>query len=97
MRALYQRRKGRDLFDLEHALVNIKVDTNQLLKCYKEYMAFSVKVPPTQKMYVANMEEKIQDDEFMNDIYTILRPGVEYDNVKAYTIVKSELIEKINE
>ena len=95
MRALYQRRKGRDLFDLEHALANTKVDTHQLVKCYKEYMAFSVAVPPTQKMYITNMEEKMQDSEFMDDIYTILRPGVEYDNIEAYEIVKSELIEKI--
>jgi predicted nucleotidyltransferase component of viral defense system len=95
MRALYQRRKGRDLFDLEYALANTKVDTEQLVKCYKEYMASSVAVPPTQKMYIANMEEKMQDAEFMEDIFTILRPGVEYDNVEAYKIVKSELIEKI--
>lgn len=95
MRALYQRRKGRDLFDLEYALANTKVDTNQLVKCYKAYMASSVAVPPTQKMYIANMEEKTQDVEFMKDIYTILRPGVEYDNVRAYAIVKSELLEKI--
>lgn len=96
MRALYQRRKGRDLFDLEHALANTEINTNQLVKCYKEYMAFSVAVPPTQKMYIANMEEKMQDGEFMEDIYTILRPGIEYDNVKTYGIIKSELIEKIN-
>ena len=42
MRALYQRRKGRDLFDLEYALANTKVDTGKLVNCYKEYMAFSV-------------------------------------------------------
>jgi predicted nucleotidyltransferase component of viral defense system len=95
MRALYQRRKGRDLFDLEYALANAKVDTAQLLNCYRVYMADSVAVPPTRKMYIANMEEKMQDAEFMEDIFTILRPGVEYDNVEAYKIVKSELLEKI--
>ncbi|MNR69500.1 hypothetical protein D3C85_1947980 [compost metagenome] len=58
-------------------------------------MAFSVAIPPTQKMYIANMEEKMQDAEFMEDIYTILRPGVEYDNVKAYEIVKAKLLEKL--
>lgn len=95
MRALYQRRKGRDLFDLEYALTNTIVDTGKLVNCYKEYMAFSVATPPTQKMYIANMEEKMQDAEFMEDIFTILRPGVEYDNVEAFKIVKSELLEKI--
>ncbi|WP_317039168.1 hypothetical protein [Flavobacterium sp. Root901] len=46
-------------------------------------------------MYIANMEEKMQDAEFMEDIFTILRPGVEYDNVKAYEFIKTELIEKL--
>jgi predicted nucleotidyltransferase component of viral defense system len=95
MIALYQRRKGRDLFDLEYALANTKVDASKLVNCYKKYMAFSVAVPPTQKMYIINLEEKMQDGEFMNDIYTILRPGIEYDNVNAYEDVKTELLEKI--
>lgn len=95
MRALYQRRKGRDLFDLEHALANAKIDGDKLVHCYKEYMKFSDGEPPTQKMYIANMDLKMKDDEFMEDIYTILRPGVEYDNITAYEVVKKELLEKI--
>lgn len=35
-------------------------------------------------MFVANMVEKMNDDEFRNDIFTILRPEVEYDNNSAY-------------
>lgn len=95
MRVLYQRRKGRDLFDLEYALTNTKVDISKLIHCYKKYMIFSVAIPPTQKMYIANMEEKIQNSEFINDIYTILRPGIGYDKNKAYELVKTELLEKI--
>lgn len=40
------------------------------------------------------MEEKIQDDEFKDDIYTIQRPGIKYHNIKAYEIIK-KLLEKI--
>ena len=69
LRALYQRKKGRDLFDLYHAFTNLDLDTETLIKCYKEYMAFSVKRPPTQKQFLINMEEKLQDPDFEGDIY----------------------------
>ncbi len=32
---LYQRKQGRDLFDLYHALTNLDLDTKTLIKCYK--------------------------------------------------------------
>ena len=95
MRALYQRTKGRDLFDLDYALLNAKVDANKLVKCYNKYMAFSVENPPTQRQYLVNMEEKMQDNEFTNDIFTLLRPEIEYDNQKAFKNITEQLLEKI--
>lgn len=95
LRALYQRKKGRDLFDLFHALTNLDLDTSALIKCYKEYMAFSVNRLPTKKQFLLNMEEKMQDPVFEGDMYSLLRPGIEYDQIKAYELIKTELIEKI--
>lgn len=95
LRALFQRKKGRDLFDLQYALSNLDLDTDNIVKCYRDYMAFSVDNPPTQKQFLRNMEQKLQDPDFQGDIYALLRPGVKYDQNKAYEIVKSELIEKI--
>jgi len=95
LRALYQRKKGRDLFDLYYALSHLKMDTNTIIKCYKEYMAFSVAKPPTQKQYLFNMEEKLADPDFIGDIYALLRPGIEYDQALAYELIKTKLIEKI--
>lgn len=95
LRALYQRKKGRDLFDLYYALINLDLDTSTLVKCYNEYMAFSVKKPPTQKQFLLNMDEKLHDPDFEGDIYGLLRPGVKYDQTKAYELIKTELIEKI--
>jgi predicted nucleotidyltransferase component of viral defense system len=95
LRALYQRRKGRDLFDLFWAMVHKDVDAEKLIHCYKTYMTYSVNKPPTQKQFLANMEEKLIDREFMEDIHAILRPGVEYDNVIAWELVRKELISKI--
>ncbi len=95
LRALYQRKKGRDLFDLHHALINLDMSTDNIIKCYKEYMAFSVDNPPTQKQFLQNMERKLQDPDFHGDIYALLRPGLEYDQDLAYELIKTQLIEKI--
>jgi len=57
-------------------------------------MDFSVKTPPTKKQFLVNMEEKMTDKEFLQDIHSILRPEVVYDDAKAWKVVKNELIEK---
>ena len=61
LRALYQRRKGRDLFDLYWAMDHQNVDAEKLIHCYKTYMEYSVDKPPTQKQFLVNMEEKLSD------------------------------------
>ena len=95
LRALYQRRKGRDLFDLDFALTKLEIDVAKLIQCYKEYINFSDGTSPTSKMFVVNMVEKMNDDEFRNDIFTILRPEVEYDNDLAYKKISEEIISVI--
>jgi predicted nucleotidyltransferase component of viral defense system len=95
LRALYQRCKGRDLFDLYWAITKHNLDIEKIIHCYKKYMNFVVKQPPTSKMFLANMEEKILDTEFTGDIYSLLRPGVKYENDIAYDLIKSNLLEKI--
>ncbi|MDL2311895.1 nucleotidyl transferase AbiEii/AbiGii toxin family protein [Bacteroidales bacterium OttesenSCG-928-B11] len=95
LRALYQRRKGRDLFDLYWALIHQDIDIEKLVRCYKTYMQYSVSKPPTQKQFLINMEEKITDKEFLEDVHIVLKPGVEYDNGKAWELVKKEIIEKV--
>lgn len=96
LRALYQRRKGRDLYDLYIALTQKPgLKKGQVLDCYRQYMAFSVEKPPGQKQFVQNMENKMQDPEFLGDTTALLRPETPYDSFEAYELVKHELIEKI--
>jgi len=95
LRALYQRRKGRDLFDLYWALINQEIDAENIIKCYDTYMKYSVKQPPTQKQFLANIEEKMSDIEFTQDIHIILKPGVDYNNESAWSLVNEKLISKI--
>ena len=95
LRALYQRKKGRDLFDLYWALTHLNIDTERLIYCYKIYIKNVVTTPPTQKQFLANMNEKLTDKDFKDDIYLLLKQGVSYDFEAAWELVRKELIEKI--
>lgn len=98
LRALYQRRKGRDLYDMYKALVQVPdINKEALLQCYHAYMDFVVDEPPTQKVYLQNMEAKMQDDEFIGDIAALIRPTEKYDQLTAFELVRTELLEKIEE
>ena len=94
LRALYQRRKGRDLFDLWKALSTQNLHAENIIRCYREYIRFVADNPPTQKEYLQNMELKLQDDEFLGDIEMLLRPKETYHPQEAWELVKRELIEK---
>ena len=95
MRALYQRRKGRDLFDLWKALSTQDLNTEDIIRCYREYISFVVDNPPTQKEYLLNMEQKIEDEEFLGDTEMLLRPDEKYNPSEAWDFVRSQLIEKL--
>jgi predicted nucleotidyltransferase component of viral defense system len=94
LRALYQRRKGRDLFDLYKAMSAIdELDINRLLSCYNRYMEFSVELPPTKKLFLQNIELKLNDDAFAGDIKALIRPEEQYEQMVAYEKIKTEILE----
>jgi len=95
IRALYQRRKGRDLFDLWKALTTQKVDTDKVIICYREYIRFVVDNPPTKKEYLINIEQKIEDEEFLGDTAMLLRFDEKYNPVEAWEFVRNQLIERL--
>lgn len=96
LRALYQRKKGRDLFDLQVAFDYGKFDVEQALECYTRYMNFVVDKAPTYKQFVQNMELKLQDDDFLDDTDILLRKDADrFDPVRAYSMVKSAFIDKL--
>tara|TARA_R110002049_G_scaffold272440_1_gene449978 strand:+ start:9091 stop:9882 length:792 start_codon:yes stop_codon:yes gene_type:complete len=95
LRALYQRRKGRDLFDLFQALTQLDVDIKNLVDTYREYMNFSIGQSPTQTQFLLNMDEKMENPDFGGDIYALLRPGIEYDQNHAYELIKKQLISNL--
>lgn len=95
IRALYQRRKGRDLYDLYKALSIQNLNIDDIIHCYKKYIGFAIENPPTQKEYLLNMELKMQNDEFVNDTNLLLRPDDKYNIYDAWKLVRSQLIERL--
>lgn len=94
MRALYQRRKGRDLFDMWYAVTQSNTDVNKILDAWKFYMEHEGNTI-SQQEFLDNMDRKMSDQDFLVDLQGLLRPGLSYDIAKAYEFVKKELLEKI--
>lgn len=96
LRALYQRRKGRDLFDLWKAITSVMLNPDMIVKCYKEYMNFSLDKPiPTKKEFLLNIDKKKSDAEFLGDTVALLRPNEKYDQFEAFQIINQQLIERM--
>jgi len=94
LRALYQRKKGRDLFDLQLAIGSGKLDTSRVMRCYQKYMEFVVETIPTYKQYVQNMEQKMNDVDFLNDMNILIRERSErFDPIVAYENVKTTFLD----
>lgn len=95
LRALYQRKKGRDLFDLYYAITQLNLDIDKIVRCFRAYIKANENDPPTAREFELNMEEKMQDPEFTGDITALLRPEIEYDQEEAYDYIYNSLIQHI--
>lgn len=96
MRALYQRKKGRDLFDINCALTRRDINIEKVLECYRRYMEFVVERAPSYKEFVQNMSEKMDDSEFLTDVEPLLRPEIHFVPADAYQLVYDKLIDKLS-
>ncbi len=93
LRAVYQRSKGRDLFDLYYSKNNIKLNLNQIVDCFKQYTEFGTgKRPPSKKEFLLNIEEKEKSLDFTGDMEALLRTEIEYNYADAFEWLKTELI-----
>lgn len=94
LRALYQRRKGRDLFDLWIGLTQGKADPERIVRSFLAYIkAQGLRV--SQKEFSKNLEEKISSPDFRRDIEPLILPTVKYDPKKAHELVHDRLIRRL--
>lgn len=96
LRALYQRSKGRDLFDLNYARINLYINVDEILHCFRKYIEFRSTIKgPSQKEFLLNLEEKVKDPSFNGDMEALLRPDIIYDQHEAFEWLKAEVIQKM--
>lgn len=93
LRALYQRSKGRDLFDLDRARLNTDINIDEIIRCFRQYIAFATgKRIPSRKEFLMNIEAKEKNRDFSGDMEALLRPGINYDQQAAFEWLKSEVV-----
>lgn len=94
LRALYQRRKGRDLFDLWLGLTQGGANAAKVVEIFKKYLAAEGKTI-SRAEFEQNMTQKLKHIGFLNDLPPLLRPGVTYDVMAGYQLVETELIARL--
>lgn len=93
LRALLQRRKNRDLFDLHHGLGQLALDTDKLIACFEHYLGLEGK-PIRRAVAEQRMLEKLTRS-LVEDIAPLLPAGIQFgddDAVRAFERVWTELI-----
>ncbi len=92
LRALYQRKQGRDIFDLAHALGHPRVNPERIIAAFSEYMSRDGQ-RVTRARFEKNIAEKLDDPEFAADIGPLLAAGINWNIKTAAPLVSSRLIE----
>ena len=95
LRAMYQRKKIRDLFDMDYAVRTAKVDASRILRCWRKYMSVDGLQPPTRCEFVENMNLKMKSADYLNDMQDILRPDVTFDPQLAYQRIQEQVLKQI--
>ena len=78
LRALYQRKKGRDLFDLATALDSKDVSPQKIVDIFYKYMEHGGHTVSRQQ-FEDNITDKLRDDNFTSDIGPLLALGYTWD------------------
>ena len=94
VRALYQRRKGRDLFDLWYGLTEGKADAEKIVKFFKEYMKAEGR-RIKRKDYEKNIEAKMKHPGFIEDVKPLLPADMNYDVKAAFSFVSQQIVSRI--
>jgi len=91
VRALYQRSKGRDLFDLWFAFTSAPVQPERVVRCFLQYMAHEghrVSRAELEK----NLSEKLKDSKFVGDTGPLLIADSGFDFKAAATLLMNQLL-----
>lgn len=90
LRALYQRKKCRDLFDLWLASTAAKVDPERVVGCFLRYLEHGG-TQISRAELEANFLDKLADPAYVRDLEPLLAPGVQWSIEAAARYVLDEL------
>jgi predicted nucleotidyltransferase component of viral defense system len=91
LRALYQRRKGRDLFDLFIASRRAQVSPARVVEAFRRYLEHGGH-RITHAEFEMNLDEKLGDPTFLDDIAPLVAPRVEWSTDDAARYVRQEML-----
>ena len=94
LRALYQRRKGRDLFDLWLGLIAGKADAGSVEDIFQHYMRTEGHLV-SQGVFRENVAAKLHHPGFLSDIPPLLVPGTPFDGQEAFKLIDREIISRM--
>ncbi|MEZ4651445.1 MAG: nucleotidyl transferase AbiEii/AbiGii toxin family protein [Candidatus Eisenbacteria bacterium] len=95
LRALYQRKKGRDLFDLWFAIAQGGVNPKAVIACFLRYMREGGHAV-TRAQFEANLHEKSHSPDFRGDMDALLRPGLSWNFDEALQVVLEDLVARLS-
>lgn len=90
VRALYQRKKGRDLFDLWKAFDVSDAEPERVISCFLKYMEYEGR-QVSRAEFEENLLLKLEDPRFLNDIAPLLAPDCLCDMDSAADCVMNRL------
>lgn len=96
LRALYQRKKGRDLFDLATALDSKEVNPQKIVDIFYKYMEYGGHTVSRQQ-FEKNIADKLRDDNFTSDIGPLLASGYTWDLDMMARKARNTLISLLSE
>ena len=94
MRALYQRKKNRDLFDLAVALETAAVNPERIVTAFLRYMEHGGN-RASRAEFERNIAGKLRDQQFNSDIGPLLAATFDWNIDRAVARVRSQLIERL--
>jgi predicted nucleotidyltransferase component of viral defense system len=94
LRALYQRKKGRDLFDLWMAPRHTAVDLGKVIDCFLRYVEHDG-LSISRAEFEANLHGKLADPVFRRDVEPLLAVGTGWDHAAAASYALSELMPRL--
>ena len=94
LRALYQRKKRRDLFDLAMGRKIARVDPERVVEGFVRYLDREGR-RISRAEFETNLAAKIEDRGFLADVRNLVSVGTEFDAAEAAKQVREELIARI--